>query len=82
MTKFRFYRPDPLASMVDLREVPDRAALIALLRPWAPAHLRRSMFAEWELAITHVGYDPKIGWDQWLVTIGGVSVGFTDGPLA
>jgi hypothetical protein len=82
MTRFRFYRADPLASMVDLREVPDRAALIALLRPWAPAHLRRSMFAAWEVDIVHVGLDPKAGSDQWLVTIGGVSVGYTDGPLA
>lgn len=54
-------------SLEYVEEVPDRTALLALLRRrfdfWSPT--------EENVSIKHHGYDPRIGWDTYLICIDG-----------
>ena len=81
MTKFRWHRGSLADSMATVVEVADRAALVAIIE------------AEWhwlvpgaDIDINPYGYDKRIGWDTYLVTVQQldgtrVVAGMTDGPL-
>ncbi len=32
--------------------------------------------------VNHYGFDRRIGWDTYIVTVGGIPRGFTSGPLS
>lgn len=81
MTKVREHRGGLAESMKTVREVQDRAELLAIiqeqLRPFhvdvKPEQLRVEPYG---------GIDERIGWDTYLITIDGYGVwGMADGPL-
>lgn len=68
----------PLDEMMErVFELPDREALIAYLQAeyefWKPT--------EENVEVKHYGYDDRIDWDTYLVTIDGAAALFCDGPV-
>ena len=55
-----------------------RGALALLLIHWFgyPHEIKPE-----EIKLTHVGWDTRIGWDAYLVSIKGEAVGYTDNTL-
>jgi hypothetical protein len=80
MVQFREHRGGLAESMATVREVRDREHLVRLvaeaLEPWGLA-ITPDM-----VSLERIGFDPRIGWDTWMVTVEGYGVfGMTDGPL-
>jgi hypothetical protein len=66
-----------LADSLDtVREVADRAALMALLRE----HFADMNPTDDNVTIKRYGRDERIGWDTHLICIGGKAALFSDGP--
>lgn len=79
MVKFRPAASSaPLDEMMDrVFELPNRVALLNYLETeykfWAPT--------EENVVVKPYGYDKRIGWDTYLVTIDGKAALFCDGPI-
>lgn len=80
MIKFREHRGGLGASMATVREVADRDALVAwLAESYSPYGV---IVTDDMIAVEPYGFDSRIGWDTYIVTIAGHGVaGFTSGPL-
>ena len=76
--KYRDHRGSLEASMLSVREMPNRAALVEHLRE---TYGRHELVRDDLIEVKHYCYDERIGWDTWIVTLNGGAVGFTDGPL-
>ena len=64
-------------SMEQVVEIPDRAAVLVFLREhyglWEPTPAN--------VTVKPFGYDPRTGWDTYLVSVDGNAALFSDGPL-
>lgn len=71
MTKFRHHRGSLSASMETVVEVAGIAELVGALHAagWEPG----------KIEIMPYGFDDRIGWDTYIVTVDGAAAGFTDG---
>lgn len=77
--KFRQHRGGLSDSMKTQVELLDRAALLlyiqSILKPWGRVVLDST------LHVQHYGYDDRIDWDNYIVTVDDWGViGYTDGP--
>ncbi len=76
------FRPAPSSAMLSemmerVFELPDRAALIAYLQE----EYDFMQPTEENVEVKAHGYDKRINWDTYLVTIGGSAVLFCNGPV-
>lgn len=84
MTLFRPHRrllDDAMAEVVDL---PDFAALVAHLSKIYDLCLPDGVTAyspDQVSVFKYGGFDERIGWDTYMVTIDGAARGFTNGPM-
>jgi hypothetical protein len=80
MTKVREHRGGLAESMQTVREVKDRAELLAIIQEEA-RRFQLDVKPE-QLHVEPYGRDDRIGWDTYLITIDGYGVwGMADGPL-
>ena len=70
--RFRWHRGGLAASLRTTVEFADARELVELVR---------SVFDEGEITVEHYGYDGRCDWDLFIVSAGGVPVGYTDGPV-
>jgi len=72
-TLFRWHRGTLEESLATVVEVADRPALDAVLKD--------GWYETGVVIVKPYGFDARIGWDAHIVTVNGVAVGFTNGPL-
>jgi hypothetical protein len=76
--RYRDQRGSLDASMKTVVELADKMALIKHLQDeYGFDRLRDA-----DIEVTWYGYDSRIDWQTWLVSIDEHAVGFTDGPVA
>ncbi len=77
MPKFRFHRGALAESMATVTTVADKEALCNIIRAaWGyPA------FGDGQIEVSPYGYDNRIQWNTYVVTLDGKAIGFTDGPV-
>lgn len=86
MTLFRPHRGGLEEAMKEVVDLPDFAALVAHLNtihgslnahfgvpPYKPEQVKVEPYG---------GFDKRIGWQTYIVTVDGQAVGFTNGPMA
>lgn len=72
MTLFRFHRGTLADSMETVVEFKGLFELIEILN---------TVYDPGKVLVKPYGFDARIGWDTYLVTIDGNAVGMTDGPV-
>lgn len=88
MTKFRFHRGGLKESLETTIEVKDREELIEKileavpqLFSVGPCKVDPNAIAAAFQCIPYGGIDERCGWDTYLITIMGLPMGMTDGPI-
>ena len=76
--RYRDHRGGFMDSMATVRELADRAALMAHLRD---AYRGVLQVTEAALEVIPYCYDYRNGWQTYLITLHGQGVGYTDGPI-
>jgi hypothetical protein len=74
MTKFRPQRGGLAESMAETIEFASLDALRSYLQETLPVWVEA-------VEVKPYGFDARIGWDTYIVTVNGMAVGFTDGPF-